>query len=130
MEPNGKPRAGCKSCLRAATKIQQKGYYKRNPEGCKAKVRRWQQRNPDRVRKYARDGIRRLRRRRRDAGQTFLPLAPASNSNQFASAPRTAVTLASDSPADGTKHASVTAGAVPARLRAARMATRSEAHSK
>lgn len=44
--------------------------------------------------------------------------------------PRLAAPLASDSSPDGTTHATGTAGAVRARLRAARMATRSEAHSK
>jgi len=71
---NGKPRAGCKDCLRADTRKRNPVWTKANPEKCRAKTRRWQQRNPERVRKYSRDSMRRLRRRKRDRGQTFLPL--------------------------------------------------------
>jgi hypothetical protein len=76
-KPNGQPRAQCKDCLRADTRKRNPAWQKANPEKCRAKVRRWQKRHPDAVRKYARAGMRRLRRRKRDRGQTFLPLESA-----------------------------------------------------
>src|SRR5689334_17450232 len=72
--PNGKPRAGCKACRRADSRKRDPGYYQKNPVGCKAKVVRWQKRNPDRARQYARTGMKRMRRQRREAGTPELPL--------------------------------------------------------
>jgi hypothetical protein len=83
LKPDGKPRARCKDCLRADSRRRDPIWAKANPEKCRAKVRRWQKRHPDAVRKYGRDGMRRLRRKKRDRGQTFLPLDAAPTSRSF-----------------------------------------------
>lgn len=73
-KPGGKPRAHCKDCHRADIRKRNPDYQRTHPEGTKAKIQRWQKKNPEKVRKYSRNGMRRLRRKKRDRGQTFLSL--------------------------------------------------------
>jgi hypothetical protein len=70
----GKVRAGCKDCRCATTKKNHPGYRQRNPKACTARVLRWQKRHPATHRKNSRLHMRKVRRKRRDAGQTFLDL--------------------------------------------------------
>jgi ribosome-binding protein aMBF1 (putative translation factor) len=74
MKPNGAPRAGCKDCLRADSSKRNPDYQRTHPESTKAKVRRWQKKNPDRVRALVRAGMKRMRRKRRERGTPELPL--------------------------------------------------------
>ena len=74
---NGKPRAGCKACLCAASRRRDPIWAKSHPEKCKAKVRNWKEKNPARFSKMMCAAVKRARRRKRDRGQTFLPLDAA-----------------------------------------------------
>jgi hypothetical protein len=67
---NGKPRAGCIACRCADSRRRDPIYYQAHKEACAAKTRRWQKRNPARFAKLQAETY----RRRRDRGQTFLPL--------------------------------------------------------
>lgn len=73
-QTTGKTRPGCKDCQRADSRKRDPRWYKKNRAAGKAKVIRWQKRNPERVRSYARDSMRRLRRKRRESGTGELPL--------------------------------------------------------
>lgn len=73
-KPNGQPRARCKVCLCAESRRRDPIWQKANPEKCRARARRWRERNPERASKLACAAVKRYRRRKRDRGQTFLPL--------------------------------------------------------
>jgi recombinational DNA repair protein (RecF pathway) len=73
-KPNGKPRAGCKACLCAASRKRDPEYQKTHRESCRAKALRWRKRNLERARKLSCAAVKRYRRRKRDRSQTFLPL--------------------------------------------------------
>lgn len=74
LKPNGEPRARCKACLRADSRKRNPDYQRTHPESTKAKVRRWAKKNPEKVLKYSRDGMKRMRRKRRERGTGELPL--------------------------------------------------------
>jgi recombinational DNA repair protein (RecF pathway) len=76
-KPNGKPRAGCKACLCAASRKRDPIYQKTHRARCNAKVRHWRKRNLEHARKLSCAAVKRYRRRKRDRGQTFLALATA-----------------------------------------------------
>lgn len=71
---NGKPRAGCKACLCANSRQRDPLYYREHAEACKAKTSRWIEANRARYNKTVCGSVKRCRRRKRDRGQTFLPL--------------------------------------------------------
>lgn len=71
---SGALRAVCKPCMKAASSLQGKGRYQRDPKASQARYKRWAKKHPDKVRAYARRGQRQHRQRKRDVGQTFLPI--------------------------------------------------------
>jgi hypothetical protein len=54
----GKPRSTCKECFKATSKTREKGRYKRTPEKCRARQKRFKQR----------------KQQQQDAQQNFLPI--------------------------------------------------------
>ena len=76
-KPDGTPRARCKVCLRADSRGRDPDYYKKNPEGCKAKVRRWIERNRPKYNKIMSAAVKRSRRKKRERGTGLLPLDDA-----------------------------------------------------
>ena len=69
-EPDGTPRAGCKACRCGDSRRRDPLYYRAHAEACKAKTRRWIESNRARFKQRQNAAY----RRRRDRGQTFLPL--------------------------------------------------------
>jgi hypothetical protein len=71
---DGKPRARCKACHCADTSKRQQGRYRKNPEGQKARSKRWREKHPNQYREMMRQQMAKIRRKHRDIGQTFLPI--------------------------------------------------------
>lgn len=70
QKPGGKPRAGCKDCLRADTRKRNPAWQKANPEKCRAKVRRWQKRHPEEAREIGRVAMQHWRDGQKNTGQS------------------------------------------------------------